>query len=222
MAKESTATTKMGKLDSHLSSLWVLAALFVAVFVTICIYVYAGKQSDLPAREFPDTTIKGNLTVDGVLNTRPVPLTNFKGLAQTVLGTGANITYVANSVMYNNYSGANAQAVALPAAIAGVIVVHLQQNDTAGGVATLTFNCAGTDVWETGSVVPSTAGGARTSDTSVAGETQLVFTPQNADTNILTTGGAIIFQCVTAGRWFVTVRESTAENSTTGTFTFAA
>jgi len=65
MAKESTATTKMGKLDSHLSSLWVLAALFVAVFVTICIYVYAGKQSDLPAREFPDTTVKGNLTVDG-------------------------------------------------------------------------------------------------------------------------------------------------------------
>jgi len=70
MAKETTATTKMGKLDTHLSSLWVLAALFVAVFVTICIYVYAGKQSDLPDREFPNTTIKGDLIVENELQVR--------------------------------------------------------------------------------------------------------------------------------------------------------
>ena len=70
MAKESTATTKMGKLDSHLSSLWVIAALFIAVFITICIYVYAGEQKDLPQRHFGDVEINGELSGPGQIFTR--------------------------------------------------------------------------------------------------------------------------------------------------------
>lgn len=68
--KEVAAKTRMGNLDTHLSSLWVIAALFIAVFVTICIYVYAGEQKDLPQRHFGDVEINGELSGPGQIFTR--------------------------------------------------------------------------------------------------------------------------------------------------------
>ena len=51
--------------------------------------------------------------------------------------------------------GAAAQAVTLPAATVGTYVVHYQSDDTTGGTNTLTFTCAGNDVYRTGSKVES-------------------------------------------------------------------
>ena len=57
----------------------------------------------------------------------------------------------------------------LPAATAGTIVVYAQAKDTTGGTATLSFDCAGSDVYATGSVIES-RGSVRevTFDTSAA------------------------------------------------------
>ena len=47
-------------------------------------------------------------------------------LTATAVGTGATLTYTANVITINDYTGAAAQAVTLPAATVGTIVVHLQ------------------------------------------------------------------------------------------------
>ena len=86
----------------------------------------------------------------------------------------------------------------------------------------LTFNAAGTDVWATGSVIESRAGGAVTHDISTAGETALVFTPAAAATNLLTTGGTIAFICYTTGTWNIAYKLGGAADATTGAFAFAA
>ena len=57
-----------------------------------------------------------------------------------------------------------------------MFVIYVQSVDTtSGGVNALTLNAAGTDVWATGSVIESRAGGAVTHDISTAGETALAF-----------------------------------------------
>ena len=91
------------------------------------------------------------------------------------------------------------QLVPLPAATQGTVVVYCQAVDTTGGTNTLTFDAAGSDVWATGSVIESRASSEATFDTSAAGETQLVFTPANAATNLLTIGGQIAFICYEKG-----------------------
>ena len=63
----------------------------------------------------------------------------------------------------------------------------IRDRDTAGGVLTLTFDAAGSDVFATGSLIESRAAAEVTFDTSAAGETQLVYTPANAATNLFTT-----------------------------------
>jgi len=88
-------------------------------------------------------------------------------LTATVVATAAALTYTANVITVNNFTGAAAQAVTLPAATVGTVVVHYQSDETAGGVNTLKFTCAGSDVYRTGSKVESrTAGAASTIDTS--------------------------------------------------------
>jgi hypothetical protein len=89
-----------------------------------------------------------------------------------------------------------AQTVTLPAAKAGVVVVHAQSVDTTGGTAKLIFDCAGTDVLATGSIIESRATNALTIDTSTAGETRLEYTPANAATNLFSQGSYIYFSCV--------------------------
>ena len=124
-------------------------------------------------------------------------------LTASTVATGATLTYAANTITVNDFDGNVAQAVTLPAATAGTVVVHYQSDDTnsAGGKA-LTFTCAGSDVYRTGSKVESrTTGAASTIDTSVADETVLTYTPAAAATNSLTHGCFIYFTCFEKGTW---------------------
>ena len=144
------------------------------------------------------------------------------GLTLTDLATGANITLINNSMNVTNYTGAAAAVAALPTATQGDVCVYVQAVDSTGGTNTLTFDAAGTDVWATGSVIESRAGGEVTFDISTAGETQLVFTPAGAATNLLTTGGMIAFICYETGTWTIASKMGGAANATTGAFAFAA
>jgi hypothetical protein len=123
-------------------------------------------------------------------------------LTATTVATSASLTYAANTITVNDFDGNAAQAVTLPAATVGTIVVHYQTDDTNGGTNTLTFTCAGSDVYRTGSKVESrTAGAASTIDTSDADETILTYTPAAAATNSLTHGCFIYFTCYEKGIW---------------------
>ena len=123
-------------------------------------------------------------------------------LTATTVATATTLTYAANTITVNDYDGDVVQAVTLPAATAGTIVVHYQTDDTNGGVLALTFTCAGSDVYRTGSKVESRAtGAASTIDTSIADETILTYTPAAAATNSLTHGCYIYFTCYENGIW---------------------
>ena len=165
---------------------------------------------------------KNNVT--GVFTTRySSAMPDMTGLATAVLATGAAITLANNTVTSVNFTGGAAAGITLPAATAGDVVIYVQSIDsTSGGVAALTFNAAGTDVWATGSIIESRAGGAVTHDVSTAGETALVFTPAGAATNLLTTGGTIAFICYTTGTWNIAYKLGGAADATTGTFAFGA
>ena len=78
------------------------------------------------------------------------------GETVTDTATGTNITGTAG-VEIVDYTGAGAATVTLPSATVGTVYIYVQAKDTAGGTATLTFNCAGSDVWETGSLAESRA-----------------------------------------------------------------
>ena len=143
-------------------------------------------------------------------------------LTATSVATGATLTYTANVITLNNYTGAAAQAVTLPAATAGTKVVHFQTLDTAHATAaTLSFACAGSDVFRTGSKVQSTAGAASTMDTSIADETTLTYTPVNAATNILTLGCYLYFTCDEAGTWEFAHDLAKYTTATAGTFAWS-
>ena len=144
------------------------------------------------------------------------------GLTLTDLATGANITLINNSMNVTNYTGAAAAVAALPAATQGDVCVYVQAVDTTGGTNTLTFDAAGSDVWATGSVIESRAGGEADIDLSTAGETQLVFTAANATTNLLTVGGQIAFICYETGTWHIASSLARETTQTTGAFAFAA
>jgi hypothetical protein len=144
------------------------------------------------------------------------------GLLLADTATAANISIADGVIAMVNYTGAAACAVALPAATSGAIAVYVQSKDTAGGVNTLTFDAAGTDVWQTSSLIESRATAEVTYDTSAAGETQLVFTPVDAATNLFTTGSMIAFMCFEDGIWTIASRMGGAADATTGAFAFAA
>ena len=144
-------------------------------------------------------------------------------LTATAVATSSTLTYAANVITINNYTGAAAQAVTLPAATAGVVVVHLQSKDTAhASVAALSFDCAGSDVFRTGSKIETTATSVVSIDTSIANETLLTFTPANATTNILTTGCYIYFTCFEDGIWNIASDLAKDPLAVTGTFAFAS
>jgi len=146
------------------------------------------------------------------------------GLTASTVATAATLTYVTNTITVNNFTGAAAQVVTLPAARAGEVVVHAQSVDTTGGTNTLIFDCAGSDVLATGSIIESRSANVLTLDTSTAGETRLVYTPANADTNLFSQGSYIYFSCATAGTWTVSYsfKSNPASTGLTGTFAFAA
>jgi hypothetical protein len=158
-------------------------------------------------------------TTGQLLGTTKPPLF---GLTASKIDTATTLTYVKNVITVNNYTGAAAQTVTLPAAEQGVIVVHAQSVDTTGGTAKLIFDCAGTDVLATGSVFESRTTAAVSFDVSTAGETQLQYTPANAATNLFSIGSYIYFTCVQNGTWQVSADLNSLGAGTTGAFAFAA
>ena len=159
----------------------------------------------------------------GVITTRTLGLKpDLTSLTATAVATGTSLTYTANVITINNYTGAAAQAVTLPAATAGTKVVHFQTLDVAHStLATLSFVCAGSDVFRTGSKVQSTAGAASTMDTSAATETTLTYTPVNAATNILTLGCYLYFTCNEKGTWQFAHDLAKYTTATAGTFAWS-
>ena len=160
----------------------------------------------------------GNFTTDVLgINIQPT----LAGQTVTAKATGATITYVAG-INVNPFTGAAQQITTLPAATVGVVCIHAQSKDTAGGTAFLRFDCAGDDAFATGSVIESTATNALTFDVSAAGETELKFTPANAATNCMSTGSRIYFYCTTAGIWNISTDLDSIGTGVTGVFAFAA
>lgn len=167
-------------------------------------------------------TYTNNLIVSStgqLLGTSQPPLF---GLTLSTVATATTLTYAANTITVNNYTGAAAQTVTLPAALQGRVVVHAQSVDTTGGTAKLIFDCAGTDAIATGSIIESRTTSAVSFDTSTAGETQLQYTPANAATNLFSIGSYIYFTCINDGTWYINWNFNPAGAGTTGVFAFAA
>ena len=139
-------------------------------------------------------------------------------LTATAVATSGTLTYTANVITINNYTGAAAQVVTLPAASAGTKVVHFQTLDPANSsLATLSFVCAGSDVFRTGSKMESRASGTvQTISTSAATNTILTYTPASAATNSLTHGCYLYFTCFENGTWNFAYDLSTANDADTG------
>ena len=165
-----------------------------------------------------NATVAGNLTVAGSVFSGGMP--TLGGLTVTAKATSGTVTYVAG-ININPFTGGAQQVTTLPAATAGTVVVHAQSVDTTGGTAFLSFDCAGSDAYETGSVIESRTSSAVTFDASTAGETLLKYTPANAATNLFSIGSYIYFTCTTAGLWNVAYNFQHLGAGTTGTFVFA-
>ena len=164
-------------------------------------------------------SVGGDLTVLGSILSGANP--TMKGLTVTAKATSGTVTYVAG-INVNPFTGAAQQVTTLPAATVGVVVVHAQSVDTTGGTNFLSFDCAGTDAYETGSVIESRTSSAVVFDKSTAGETLLKYTPASATTNLFSIGSYIYFTCTTAGLWNISFHFQPLGAGTTGTFAFAA
>ena len=163
-----------------------------------------------------------NATTGAIITRMSSGMPDLTGLSVSDVATASSLTLAADTISIVNYTGAAAAACTLPAATQGTIVVYAQAKDTTGGTATLTFDAAGSDVWATGSVIESRGSSEVTFDTSAAGETQLVFTPANAATNLFTTGSMIAFICYEKGTWHIASEMTGAAAAVTGAFAFAA
>ena len=144
------------------------------------------------------------------------------GLTATAVSTSGTLTYTKNVITINNFTGAAAQAVTLPAANQGDIVVHAQSVDTTGGTNTLSFDCAGSDVYATGSFIESRGSSAVTFDSSAASETLVTFTPANAATNLFSIGSYLYFTCFEKGTWQIGYDFQHLGAGTTGAWVFAS
>ena len=154
----------------------------------------------------------------GVITSRVLGMKpDLTSLTATVVATSTPLTYAANVITVNNFSGGAAQAVTLPAATVGTVVVHYQSDAGSGGTNTLTFTCAGSDAYRTGSKMESRATGAvQTISTSAATNTILTYTPASAATNSLTHGCYLYFTCFENGTWNFAYDLSTANDADTG------
>ena len=166
-----------------------------------------------------NATVAGNLTVAGSVFSGGMP--TLGGLTVTAKATSGTVSYVAG-ININPFTGGAQQVTTLPAATVGVVCIHAQSVDTTGGTAFLSFDCTGTDAYETGSIIESRTSSAVTFDASTAGETLLKYTPANATTNLMSIGSYIYFTCTTAGLWNVSYNLQGLGAATTGTFVFAA
>jgi hypothetical protein len=163
-----------------------------------------------------------NATTGAVTTRMSSGMPDLTGLSIADVATATSITLADNTISVINYTGAAAATCTLPAASQGSVVVYCQSKDTTGGTAALVFDAAGSDVWATGSVIESRATAEVTFDTSAANETKLTFTPADAATNLLTTGGKIAFICYEKGTWHIATQLAAETTQTTGAFVFAA
>tara|TARA_R100000935_G_scaffold37266_1_gene58335 strand:- start:1064 stop:1618 length:555 start_codon:yes stop_codon:yes gene_type:complete len=176
-----------------------------------------------PVRSEKGFQVATKNTATGAITTRQSSgMPDLTGLSIADVGTATNLTLAANTISVINYTGAAAATCTLPAATRGSIVVYCQSKDTTGGTATLIFDAAGSDVWATGSVIESRGSSEVTFDTSAANETKMTFTPANATTNLLTTGGQIVFICYEQGTWHIATKLAAETTQVTGAFVFAA
>ena len=182
----------------------------------------AGQLNNLNAASGERGSVSVNsLTVSSasVPNVKP----SLEGLTVTAQ-TGTPVTYAAG-INTSDFDGSAAPViVTLPAATSGTVVVHAQSVVTDQGVNALQINCAGTDTFVTGSVLPSSAGNNlafNAGTTSVAGDNRLTFTPAAATTNLLNIGSNIYFVCTSNGLWHVSADVQPSNANITGTFGFS-
>ena len=176
-----------------------------------------------PVRSEKGFQVATKNSTTGIITTRQSSgMPDLTGLSIADVATATNLTLAADTISVVNYTGAAAATCTLPAATQGSIVIYCQSKDTTGGTATLVFDAAGSDVWATGSVIESRGSSEVTFDTSAANETKLTFTPANATTNLLTTGGMIAFICYEKGTWHIATKLAAETTQVTGAFVFAA
>ncbi len=176
-----------------------------------------------PVRSEKGFQVATKNTTTGAITTRMSSgMPDLTGLSISDVATASSLTLAADTISVINYTGAAAATCTLPAATQGTVVVYCQAVDTTGGTNTLVFDAAGSDVWATGSVIESRATAEVDFDISTAGETQLVFTPANAATNLLTIGGQIAFICYEKGTWHIASSLARETTQVTGAFAFAA
>jgi hypothetical protein len=154
-------------------------------------------------------------------------LGDYTGLSVGTPSVGSNAnTLVVNQVNLQTYTGAAALTSTLPAATAGAVVVLVITEDPAGGTATMTIDCAGSDAFRTGSCIPTTSSNKMAYDVSTAGETSIVFTPTNNTVNFLSYDSTFVFTCLDAGLWNVNVNAKAdigvTAGAATGTLLFAS
>ena len=121
-----------------------------------------------PVRSEKGFQVATKNTSTGAFTTRMSSgMPDLTGLSISDVATATAITLAADTISVINYTGAAACAATLPAATAGTVVVYAQAVDTTGGTATLSFDCAGSDAYATGSVIESRGSDEATFDTSV-------------------------------------------------------
>ena len=176
-----------------------------------------------PVRSEKGFQVATKNTTTGAITTRMSSgMPDLTGLSISDVATASTLTLAADTISVVNYAGGAACACTLPAATAGTIVVYAQAKDTTGGTATLSFDCAGSDAYATGSVIESRGSSEVTFDTSASGETLLTFTPANAATNLLTIGGQIAFICYEDGTWHIASSLARETTQVKGAFVFAS
>ena len=176
-----------------------------------------------PVRSEKGFQVATKNTTTGAITTRMSSgMPDLTGLSISDVATASSLTLAADTISVVNYTGAAAAACTLPAATAGTVVVYAQAKDTAGGTATLSFDCAGSDVYATGSVIESRGSDEVTFDTSAASETLLTFTAANAATNLFTTGSMIAFICYEDGTYHIATKLAAETTQVKGAFVFAS
>ena len=148
---------------------------------------------------------------------------DFTGMTYAAVATGTAVSLTADYVNAVNATGGGTAQFDLPAATVGVKCAYVQRIDTHGGTATITFDCAGSDVWRTGTLIESRTTNNVVYDTSAADETQLVYTcGGSVTTNFFTIGSVLYFSCWEKGIWNVGLDSSADPLALTGAFAFAS
>ena len=148
---------------------------------------------------------------------------DFTGMTYAAVTTGTSVSLTADYVNAVNATGGATAQFDLPAATVGVKCAYVQRVDTHGGANTITFDCAGSDVWRTGTLIESRSGANIVYDTSAADETQLVYTcAGSVTTNFFTIGSVLYFSCWEKGIWNIGLDSSKDPLALTGAFAFAS